>query len=90
MPVGILCDRAWKGYFVTKRKRGTKLHEEKSIQGSIALHTANLFRILIFRDVLWISDAEQGILIFVSNVYEYVYLCGLDGICHSESAVVSI
>ena len=86
MSVGILCDKAWKGYFVTKKKRGTKLHEEKSIQGSIA----NLCRILISRDVLWIFDAEQGILIFVSNVYEYVYLCGLDGICHSKSAVVGI
>ena len=51
----------WKGYCVTNRKRGTKLHEEKSIQGSIALHIANLCRILIFRNVLWISDAEHGI-----------------------------
>ena len=55
MSVGILCDRVWKGYCVTK------LHEEKSIQGSIALHIANLCRILIFRNVLWISDAEHGI-----------------------------
>lgn len=47
MSVGILCDRVWKGYYVTNRKRGTKLHEEKSIQGSIALHIANLCRILI-------------------------------------------
>ena len=61
MSVGILCDRVWKGYCVTNRKRGTKLHEEKSIQGSIALHIANLCRILIFRNVLWISDAEHGI-----------------------------
>ena len=61
MSVGILCDRVWKGYYVTNRKRGTKLHEEKSIQGSIALHFANLCRILIFRNVLWISDAEHGI-----------------------------
>ena len=61
MSVGILCDRVWKGYCVTNRKRGTKLHEEKSIQGSIALHIANLCRILIFRNVLWISDAEPGI-----------------------------
>ena len=61
MSVGILCDRIWKGYYVTNRKRGTKLHEEKSIQGSIALHIANLCRILIFRNVLWISDAEHGI-----------------------------
>ena len=61
MSVGILCDRVWKGYYVTNRKRGTKLHEEKSIQGSIALHIANLCRILIFRNVLWISDAEHGI-----------------------------
>lgn len=61
MSVGILCDRVWKGYYVTNRKRGTKLHEEKSIQGSIALHIANLCRILIFRNVLWISDAEYGI-----------------------------
>ena len=61
MSVGILCDRVWKGYYVTNRKRGTKLHEEKSIQGSIALHIANLCRILIFRTVLWISDAEHGI-----------------------------
>lgn len=60
MPVGILCDWVWKGYCVTNRKRGTKLHEEKSIQGSIALHIANLCRILIFRNVLWISDAEHG------------------------------
>ena len=37
------------------------VHEEKSIQGSIALHIANLGRILIFRNVLWISDAEHGI-----------------------------
>ena len=51
----------WKGYCVTNKKRGTKLHEEKSIQGSIALHIANLCRILIFRNVLWISDAEHGI-----------------------------
>lgn len=51
----------WKGYCVTSKKRGTKLHEEKSIQGSIALHIANLCRILIFRNVLWISDAEHGI-----------------------------
>ena len=58
MSVGILCDRVWKGYCVTNRKGGTKLHEEKSIQGSIALHIANLCRILIFRNVLWISDAE--------------------------------
>lgn len=57
MSVGILCDWVWKGYCVTNRKRGTKLHEEKSIQGSIA----NLCRILIFRNVLWISDAEHGI-----------------------------
>ena len=56
MSVGILCDRVWKGYYVTNRKRGTKLHEEKSIQGSIALHIANLCRILIFRNVLWICD----------------------------------
>ena len=48
-------------YCVTNRKGGTKLHEEKSIQGSIALHIANLCRILIFRNVLWISDAEHGI-----------------------------
>lgn len=61
MSVGILCDQVWKGYYVTNRKRGTKLHEEKSIQGSIALHIANLCRILIFRNVLWISDAEHGI-----------------------------
>lgn len=61
MSVGILCDRVWKGYCVTNRKRGTKLHEEKSIQGSIALHIANLCRILIFRNVLWIFDAERGI-----------------------------
>lgn len=61
MSVGILCDRVWKGYCVTNKKRGTKLHEEKSIQGSIALHIANLCRILIFRNVLWISDAEHGI-----------------------------
>lgn len=61
MSVGILCNRVWKGYCVTNRKRGTKLHEEKSIQGSIALHIANLCRILIFRNVLWISDAEHGI-----------------------------
>ena len=61
MSVGILCDWVWKGYCVTSRKRGTKLHEEKSIQGSIALHIANLCRILIFRNVLWISDAEHGI-----------------------------
>lgn len=61
MSVGILCDRVWKGYCVTNRKRGTKLHEEKSIQASIALHIANLCRILIFRNVLWISDAEHGI-----------------------------
>ena len=61
MSVGILCDRVWKGYYVTNRKRGTKLHEEKSIQGSIALHIANLCRILIIRNVLWISDAEHGI-----------------------------
>lgn len=61
MSVGILCNRVWKGYYVTNRKRGTKLHEEKSIQGSIALHIANLCRILIFRNVLWISDAEHGI-----------------------------
>ena len=61
MSVGILCDRVWKGYYVTNRKRGTKLHEEKSIQGSIALHIANLCRILIFRNVLWMSDAEHGI-----------------------------
>ena len=61
MSVGILCDRVWKSYYVTNRKRGTKLHEEKSIQGSIALHIANLCRILIFRNVLWISDAEHGI-----------------------------
>ena len=61
MSVGILYDRVWKGYYVTNRKRGTKLHEEKSIQGSIALHIANLCRILIFRNVLWISDAEHGI-----------------------------
>ena len=61
MSVGILCDRVWKGYCVTNRKRGTKLHVEKSIQGSIALHIANLCRILIFRNVLWISDAEHGI-----------------------------
>lgn len=61
MSVGILCDLVWKGYYVTNRKRGTKLHEEKSIQGSIALHIANLCRILIFRNVLWISDAEHGI-----------------------------
>ena len=61
MSVGILCDRVGKGYCVTNRKRGTKLHEEKSIQGSIALHIANLCRILIFRNVLWISDAEHGI-----------------------------
>lgn len=61
MSVGILCDRVWKGYCVTNRKRGTKLHEEKSIQGSIALHIANLCRILIFRNVLWIFDAEHGI-----------------------------
>ena len=61
MSVGILCDRVWKGYCVTNRKRGTKLHEEKSIQGSTALHIANLCRILIFRNVLWISDAEHGI-----------------------------
>ena len=52
---------AWKGYCVTNKKRGTKLHEEKSIQGSIALHIASLCRILIFRNVLWISDAEHGI-----------------------------
>lgn len=61
MSVGILCDWVWKGYCVTNKKRGTKLHEEKSIQGSIALHIANLCRILIFRNVLWISDAEHGI-----------------------------
>ena len=61
MSVGILCDWVWKGYCVTNRKRGTKLHEEKSIQGSIALHIANLCRILFFRNVLWISDAEHGI-----------------------------
>ena len=61
MSVGILCDRVWKGYCVTNRKGGTKLHEEKSIQGSNALHVANLCRILIFRNVLWISDAEHGI-----------------------------
>ena len=61
MSVGILFDRVWIGYYVTNRKRGTKLHEEKSIQGSIALHIANLCRILIFRNVLWISDAEHGI-----------------------------
>ena len=61
MSVGILCDWAWKDYRVTNKKRGTKLHEEKSIQGSIALHIANLCRILIFRNVLWISDAEHGI-----------------------------
>ena len=61
MSVGILCDRVWKGYCVTNRKGGTKLHEGKSIQGSIALHIANLCRILIFRNVLWISDAEHGI-----------------------------
>lgn len=61
MSVGILYDRVWKGYCVTNKKRGTKLHEEKSIQGSIALHIANLCRILIFRNVLWISDAEHGI-----------------------------
>ena len=61
MSVGILCDWVWKGYCVTNRKRGTKLHEEKSIQGSTALHIANLCRILIFRNVLWISDAEHGI-----------------------------
>ena len=46
---------------MTNRKGGTKLHEEKSIHGSIALHIANLCRILIFRNVLWISDAEHGI-----------------------------
>ena len=67
MSVGILCDRVWKGYYVTNRNRGTKLHEEKSIQGSIALHIANLCRILIFRNVLWISDAEHGI----SMLYKY-------------------
>ena len=61
MSVGILYDWVWKGYCVTNRKRRTKLHEEKSIQGSIALHIANLCRILIFRNVLWISDAEHGI-----------------------------
>lgn len=61
MSVGILCDWVWKGYCVTNKKRGTKLHEEKSIQGSISLHIANLCRILIFRNVLWISDAEHGI-----------------------------
>lgn len=61
MSVGILYDRVWKGYCVTNKKRGTKLHEEKSIQGSTALHIANLCRILIFRNVLWISDAEHGI-----------------------------
>ena len=61
MSVGSIRDRVWKGYYVTNRKRGTKLHEEKSIQGSIALHIANLCRILIFRNVLWISDAEHGI-----------------------------
>ena len=61
MSVGILCDCVLKVYCVTSKKRGTKLHEEKSIQGSIALHIANLCRILIFRNVLWISDAEHGI-----------------------------
>lgn len=61
MSVGSLCDWAWKDYCIANRKRGTKLHEEKSIQGSIALHIANLCRILIFRNVLWISDAEHGI-----------------------------
>ena len=35
--------------------------KKKSIQGSTALHIANLCRILIFRNVLWISDAEHGI-----------------------------
>ena len=61
MSVGILCDCEEEDYCVTSKKRGTKLHEEKSIQGSIALHIANLCRILIFRNVLWISDAEHGI-----------------------------
>lgn len=70
MSVGILCDRVWKGYCVTNRKRGTKLHEEKSIQGSIALHIANLCRILTFRNVLWISDAEHGI--FMLDKYQNV------------------
>ena len=37
------------------------LHEEKSIQDSIALHLANLCRILFFRNVLWISDAGHSI-----------------------------
>lgn len=35
MSVGILCDRVWKGYYVTNRKRGTKLHEEKAFKAAL-------------------------------------------------------
>ena len=88
MSVGILCDWVWKGYCVTSKKRGTKLHEEKSIQGSIALHIANLCRILIFRNVLWISDAEHGISMLdkYQNVgWKKVYL--IYGMCDETFSV---
>ena len=36
-------------------------HEKESVPGSVSVYTADLYRILIFRNVLWISDAEHGI-----------------------------
>ena len=62
---GESAEKIKKAYFKKLEKileRGViKDREEKSIQGSIALQIANLCRILIFRNVLWISDAEHGI-----------------------------
>ena len=65
-------------------------HEKESVPGSVSLDTADLYRILIFRNVLWIYDAEQRIFFCLSAVYEYVHLCRLHGICDSQSAVVSL
>ena len=43
-------------------------YEKESVPGSVSLYTANLYRILIFGNVLWIYDAEQRIFFCVSVV----------------------
>ena len=67
--------------------RSNFANEEKSIQSRISIYDSYRYRISFSGYVLWIYDAEQGLLRMVSVFYEYVYLCRFYGICNIESAV---
>ena len=64
--------------------------ENKSVSGGSAPYAADLRRLSLYGGVLWFFDAKQGVCPALPCFDEHVYLCGLDGICDGESAVIRI